>query len=123
MIMASGRFAHWFAAVPEPSKPLPVPEEPDEAEQDPVVDDEGGNEDESDGGHVPGDDVTPAVNGGSEVAEPSDPAQEENSGLRNLKMHQILIRLQTLRQAMRILNWKLSREKTLRRIFRRNFPV
>ena len=77
MIMASGRFAHWFAAVPEPSKPLPVPEEPDETEQDPVVDDEGGNEDESDGGHVPGDDVTPAVDGGSEVAEPSDPAQEE----------------------------------------------
>lgn len=77
MIMASGRFAHWFAAVPEPSKPLPVPEEPDEAEQDPVVDDEGGNEDESDGGHVPGDDVTPAVDGGPEVAEPSDPAQEE----------------------------------------------
>ena len=77
MIMASGRFAHWFAAVPEPSKPLPVPEEPDEAEQDPVVDDEGGNEDESDGGHVPGDDVTPAVDGGSEVAEPSDPAPEE----------------------------------------------
>ena len=77
MIMASGRFAHWFAAVPEPSKPLPVPEEPDEPEQDPVVDDEGGNEDESDGGHVPGDDVTPAVDGGSEVAEPSDPAPEE----------------------------------------------
>ena len=77
MIMASGRFAHWFAAVPEPSKPLPVPEEPDETEQDPVVDDEGGNEDESDGGYVPGDDVTPAVDGGSEVAEPSDPAQEE----------------------------------------------
>ena len=77
MIMASGRFAHWFAAVPEPSKPLPVPEEPDETEQDPVVDDEGGNEDESDGGHVPGDDVTPAVDGGPEVAEPSDPAQEE----------------------------------------------
>lgn len=77
MIMASGRFAHWFAAVPEPSNPLPVPEEPDEAEQDPVVDDEGGNEDESDGGYVPGDDVTPAVDGGSEVAEPSDPAQEE----------------------------------------------
>lgn len=77
MIMASGRFAHWFAAVPEPSKPLPVPEEQDEAEQDPVVDDEGGNEDESDGGHVPGDDVTPVVDGGSEVAEPSDPAQEE----------------------------------------------
>ena len=77
MIMASGRFAHWFAAVPEPSKPLPVPEEPDEAEQDPVVDDEGGNEDESDGGHVPGDDVTPAVDGGPEVAEPSDPAPEE----------------------------------------------
>lgn len=77
MIMASGRFAHWFAAVQEPSKPLPVPEEQDEAEQDPVVDDEGGNEDESDGGHVPGDDVTPAVDGGSEVAEPSDPAQEE----------------------------------------------
>lgn len=77
MIMASGRFAHWFAAVPEPSKPLPVPEEPDEAEQDPVVDDEGGNEDESDGGYVPGDDVTPAVDGGSEVAEPSDPAPEE----------------------------------------------
>lgn len=77
MIMASGRFAHWFAAVPELSKPLPVPEEPDEAEQDPVVDDEGGNEDESDGGHVPGDDVTPAVDGGSEVAEPSDPAPEE----------------------------------------------
>lgn len=77
MIMASGRFAHWFAAVPEPSKPLPVPEEPDETEQNPVVDDEGGNEDESDGGHVPGDDVTPAVDGGSEVAEPSDPAQEE----------------------------------------------
>ena len=77
MIMASGRFAHWFAAVPEPSKPLPVPEEQDEAEQDPVVDDEGGNEDESDGGHVPGDDVTPAVDGGSEVAEPSDPAPEE----------------------------------------------
>ena len=77
MIMASGRFAHWFAAVPEPSKPLPVPEEPDEAEQDPVVDDEGGNEDESDGGYLPGDDVTPAVDGGPEVAEPSDPAQEE----------------------------------------------
>ena len=77
MIMASGRFAHWFAAVPEPSKPLPVPEEPDEAEQDPVVDDEGGNEDESDGGYVPGDDVTPAVDGGPEVAEPSDLAQEE----------------------------------------------
>ena len=77
MIMASGRFAHWFAAVPEPSKPLPVPEEQDEAEQDPVVDDEGGNEDESDGGYVPGDDVTPAVDGGPEVAEPSDPAQEE----------------------------------------------
>ncbi len=77
MIMASGRFAHWFAAVPEPSKPLPVPEEPDEAEQDPVVDDEGGNEDESDGGYVPGDDVTPAVDGGPEVAEPSDPAPEE----------------------------------------------
>lgn len=77
MIMASGRFAHWFAAVPEPSKPLPVPEEPDEAEQDPVVDDEGGNEDESDGGYLPGDDVTPAVDGGSEVAEPSDPAPEE----------------------------------------------
>ena len=77
MIMASGRFAHWFAAVPEPSKPLPVPEEPDEAEQDPVVDDEGGNEDESDGGHVPGDDVNPAGDGGPEVAEPSDPAQEE----------------------------------------------
>ena len=77
MIMASGRFAHWFAAVQEPSKPLPVPEEQDEAEQDPVVDDEGGNEDESDGGYVPGDDVTPAVDGGSEVAEPSDPAQEE----------------------------------------------
>ena len=77
MIMASGRFAHWFAAVPEPSKPLPVPEEPDEAEQDPVVDDEGGNEDESDGGYLPGDDVTPAVDDGSEVAEPSDPAQEE----------------------------------------------
>ena len=77
MIMASGRFAHWFAAVPEPSKPLPVPEEQDETEQDPVVDDEGGNEDESDGGHVPGDDVTPAVDGGSEVAEPSDPAPEE----------------------------------------------
>ncbi|MBQ7876771.1 MAG: DNA translocase FtsK 4TM domain-containing protein [Bacteroidales bacterium] len=77
MIMASGRFAHWFAAVPEPSKPLPVPEEQDETEQDPVVDDEGGNEDESDGGHVPGDDVTPAVDGGPEVAEPSDPAQEE----------------------------------------------
>ena len=77
MIMASGRFAHWFAAVPEPSKPLPVPEEPDETEQDPVVDGEGGNEDESDGGHVPGDDVTPAVDGGPEVAEPSDPAPEE----------------------------------------------
>lgn len=77
MIMASGRFAHWFAAVPEPSKPLPVPEEPDEAEQDPVVDDEGGNEDESDGGYVPGDDVTPAVDVGPEVAEPSDLAQEE----------------------------------------------
>lgn len=77
MIMASGRFAHWFAAVPEPSNPLPVPEEPDEAEQDPVVDDEGGNEDESDGGYLPGDDVTPAVDGGPEVAEPSDPAQEE----------------------------------------------
>ena len=77
MIMASGRFAHWFAAVPEPSKPLPVPEEPDETEQDPVVDDEGGNEDESDGGHVQGDDVTPAVDGDSEVAEPSDPAPEE----------------------------------------------
>lgn len=77
MIMASGRFAHWFAAVPEPSKPLPVPEEPDEAEQDPVVDDEGGNEDESDGGYLPGDDVTPAVDGGSEVAEPSDPAPED----------------------------------------------
>ena len=77
MIMASGRFAHWFAAVPEPSKPLPVPEEPDETEQDPVVDDEGGNEDESDGGYLPGDDVTPAVDGGPEVAEPSDPAQEE----------------------------------------------
>ena len=77
MIMASGRFAHWFATVPEPSKPLPVPEEPDEAEQDPVVDDEGGNEDESDGGYVPGDDVTPAVDGGPEVAEPSDLAQEE----------------------------------------------
>ena len=77
MIMASGRFAHWFAAVPEPSKPLSVPEEQDEAEQDPVVDDEGGNEDESDGGYVPGDDVTPAVDGGSEVAEPSDPAPEE----------------------------------------------
>ena len=77
MIMASGRFAHWFAAVPEPSKPLPVPEEPDEAEQDPVVDDEGGNEDESDGGYLPGDDVTPAVDGGPEVAEPSDPAPEE----------------------------------------------
>ena len=77
MIMASGRFAHWFAAVPEPSKPLPVPEEPDEAEQDPVVDDEGGNEDESDGGYLPGDDVTPAVDGGPEVAEPSDLAQEE----------------------------------------------
>ena len=77
MIMASGRFAHWFAAVPEPSKPLPVPEEPDETEQDPVVDDEGVNEDESDGGHVPGDDVTPAVDGGSEVDEPSDPAPEE----------------------------------------------
>ena len=77
MIMASGRFAHWFATVPEPSKPLPVPEEPDEAEQDPVVDDEGGNEDESDGGYLPGDDVTPAVDGGSEVAEPSDPAPEE----------------------------------------------
>ena len=77
MIMASGRFAHWFAAVPEPSKPLPVPEEPDEAEQDPVVDDEGGNEDESDGGYLPGDDVTPVVDGGPEVAEPSDPAQEE----------------------------------------------
>ncbi len=77
MIMASGRFAHWFAAVPEPSKPLPVPEEPDEAEQDPVVDDEGGNEDESDGGYLPGDDVTPAVDGGPEVAESSDPAQEE----------------------------------------------
>ena len=77
MIMASGRFAHWFAAVPEPSKPLPVPEEPDEAEQDPVVDAEGGNEAESDGGYVPGDDVTPAVDGGPEVAEPSDLAQEE----------------------------------------------
>ena len=77
MIMASGRFAHWFAAVPEPSKPLPVPEEPDEAEQDPVVDDEGGNEDESDGCYLPGDDVTPAVDGGPEVAEPSDLAQEE----------------------------------------------
>lgn len=77
MIMASGRFAHWFAAVPEPSKPLPVPEEPDETEQDPVVDDEGGNEDESDGGYLPGDDVTPAVDGGPEVAEPSDPAPEE----------------------------------------------
>ena len=77
MIMASGRFAHWFATVPEPSKPLPVPEEPDEAEQDPVVDDEGGNEDESDGGYLPGDDVTPAVDGGPEVAEPSDLAQEE----------------------------------------------
>ena len=77
MIMASGRFAHWFAAVPQPSKPLPVPEEPDETEQDPVVDGEGGNEDESDGGHVPGDDVTPAVDGGPEVAEPSDPAPEE----------------------------------------------
>ena len=77
MIMASGRFAHWFAAVPEPSRPLPVPEEPDEAEQDPVVDDEGGNEDESDGGYLPGDDVTPAMDGGPEVAEPSDPAQEE----------------------------------------------
>ena len=77
MIMASGRFAHWFAAVPEPSKPLPVPEEPDETEQNPVVDDEGGNEDESDGGHVPGDDVNPAGDGGPEVAEPSDPAQEE----------------------------------------------
>lgn len=76
MIMASGRFAHWFAAVPEPSKPLPVPEEPDETEQDPVVDDEGGNEDESDGGYLPGDDVTPAVDGGSEVAEPSDPAPD-----------------------------------------------
>lgn len=75
MIMASGRFAHWFAAVPEQSKPLPVPEEQDEAEQDPVVDDEGGNEDESDGGYLPGDDVTPAVDGGPEVAEPS--AQEE----------------------------------------------
>lgn len=77
MIMASGRFAHWFAAVPEPSKLLPVPEEQEEAEQDPVVDDEGGNEDESDGGYLPGDDVTPAVDGGPEVAEPSDPAQEE----------------------------------------------
>ena len=77
MIMASGRFAHWFAAVPEPSKPLPVPEEPDEAEQDPVVDDEGGNQDESDGGYLPGDDVTPAVDGGPEVAEPSDPAPED----------------------------------------------
>lgn len=77
MIMASGRFAHWFAAVPEPSKPLPVPEEPNETEQDPVVDDEGVNEDESDGGYLPGDDVTPAVDGGSEVAEPSDPAPEE----------------------------------------------
>lgn len=77
MIMASGRFAHWFAAVPEPSNPLPVPEEPDEAEQDPVVDDEGGNQDESDGGYLPGDDVTPAVDGGPEVAESSDPAQEE----------------------------------------------
>ena len=77
MIMASGRFAHWFAAVPEPSKPLHVPEEPDETEPDPVVDDEGGNEDESDGGYLPGDDVTPAVDGGPEVAEPSDPAQEE----------------------------------------------
>lgn len=77
MIMASGRFAHWFAAVPEPSKPLPVPEEPDETEQDTVVDDEGGNEDESDGGYLPGDDVTPVVDGGPEVAEPSDPAPEE----------------------------------------------
>ncbi len=77
MIMASGRFAHWFAAVPEPSKPHPVPEEPDEAEQDPVVDDEGGNEDESDGGYLPGDDVTPAGDGSPEVAEPSDPAPEE----------------------------------------------
>ncbi len=76
MIMASGRFAHWFAAVPEPSKSLPVPEEPDETEQDPVVDDEGGNEDESDGDYVPDDDVTPAVDGGPEVAEPSDPAPD-----------------------------------------------
>lgn len=77
MIMANGRFAHWFAAVPEPSKPLPVPEEPDETEQGPVVDDEGGNEYESDGGYLPGDDVTPAVDSGPEVAEPSDPAPEE----------------------------------------------
>lgn len=76
MIMASGRFAHWFAAVPEQSKPLPVPEEQEETEQDPVVDDEGGNEDESDGGYLPGDDVTPAVDGGPEVAEPSDPAPD-----------------------------------------------
>lgn len=76
MIMASGRFAHWFASVSEPSKPLPVPDEPDE-EEEPVVDDEGENEDESDGDETPGDDVTPAGDGGTE---PQTPKPEDAPG-------------------------------------------